>query len=358
MKASPTPTVAVPTPPTPAPTSFPPRTQKTNQPPTNLSDRIIKHVNETLGNTTSAVTIQQQYTTLLGEMARTSTTARHRARQMALLPLLTLPPQRLEEAMTQLFSTNSTRLTVVGALIGLESRLPHCHLRAELKCLARHFKKRVQDPRWTDLVTPTDAAKVHLQFKESPVETRRILLAAMIAWCQGCRIGDILRVKTCHLDLNKLTMTLTDHKTSLSIGPYTVHYTQQIAEWIALADLPVPASTYVFFPTDSDVTDTMIASRHKKLKSICPTLKTMDLRGLRRGGLCNASEAADQDSELRTLSAHTSDPALRTYLQAGKRSAATKRTQHRLIAHNVARMINPGGPIAPAGSPSTSGRKP
>lgn len=164
-----------------------------------------------------------------------------------------------------------------------------------------------------------------------------LALAAWIAFVCGRRICDILRISIADIflkattPLEGLAALLVDHKTAQSQGCFALHLPNELETVLrkTIDQATRAGSTMLFGSTD-----------WKKMEAIIKTkyLPQTDLRGLRRGGLCQASIIATSDDDLLVLSDHTSTKALKTYLGGGLLSAIRRRKQITFVENTMERI--------------------
>lgn len=193
-------------------------------------------------------------------------------------------------------------------------------------------ERRALGPAWLPLderqvVTVTQARVLY--------SNRMVCKYAFVAWLafvQGRRVGDMFQLEKQYIFRDNAigpAVIVRFHKTASTLGPFTMHLTEEVMldllHWVHQS----PHPTWIFLALGESV---RLAEARLKRR----WLPTTDLRGLRRGGLCNASAAAENDADLLVMSDHTSLAGLRTYLGCGLLAQPRRQQQLRLTNHNVA----------------------
>lgn len=285
---------------------------------------------------------------------RFSATARlrqvHAARRLALAPLLAVPEAKRQEIiMTQgwMPSTQATQWAILCALAR--------DLGRPMSPLARAIQKRLdalasQRPAWT--TDAKDFASPEWIHALLPSAADPYVLAALLTWTLGARIGDILRLRSENVGLYQRfpgtvvhSFTVVEGKTVPHIGPYTVFLTTSTPfneELVTHTRTTAMARPYLFLraPTllTRDALEKAVAEAERELKA---KIGNVDLRSLRRGGLSHLSASGFPDEAVRTLSNHTSDAQLQLYLRAGRFNGARAQQQEEMTR---AQFENPTPP--------------
>ena len=219
------------------------------------------------------------------------------------------------------------------------------HNSTALKMWIAFFRKKqnLKGPTWlphdpTKVVSLEQAARL-----QQAMHTDPLALAAWLSFVCGRRICDILRIAIPDIfskmatpapsasPLLGLSALLIDHKTAGSQGCFAVHLPDSLEPVLqrAITAAQAQRSSMLFGTTDWRANEHIIKQRY---------LSNVDIRGLRRGGLCQASQVAENDEDLLVLSDHTSTKALKTYLGGGLLSASRRRKQIHFVESTIDRI--------------------
>lgn len=197
-------------------------------------------------------------------------------------------------------------------------------------------EKNRMGPTWMpddegQVVTAAQATRLHLYW-----QTDKVACAAWIAWVNGRRISDVLRLERVYvLQRNQIggAVLLRLHKTAGTKGSISMHCPPIVMDKI-LWWMDRTTDAFIFLDnttSDPESVKRAMAQATRHLKRI--HLPTTDLRGLRRAGLSNASAIAEREEDLLVLSDHSNLNAMRTYLGRGLLSVPRRQTQVNFVNH-------------------------
>lgn len=259
----------------------------------------------------------------------------HASRRLSLAPLLAVPEAKRQEIITTQGWMASTQATQWAILCSLARDLGK-----PVSPLARAIQKRLdavaaQRPPWTtdtkNFATPEWIRSL------LPSASDPYVLAALLAWTLGARVGDILKIRSESAALYQTfpqtvvhSFTIVEGKTVPHTGPYTVFlstatpFNEELVDHVrAMATRP-----YLFLTAarllEKDALEKAVEEAERKMHE---RIGGVDLRSLRRGGLSHLSAAGFSDEAVRTFSTHTSDAQLQLYLRAGRFNGARAREQ-------------------------------
>lgn len=275
-------------------------------------------------------------------------------RAHAFFPLLLLGPASLCTALTILrqertYNAPSSLATALSTLLAparwlqawllLQQAPPpvrpcFIHDQSVLLVWISFFKKEQnkRGPTWL----PTDAGKVVTLHQAAILQRQMwadpLALAGWLAFVGGRRICDVLRIRIADLfgaatpttpqtattPLLGLAALLVDHKTAASQGSFAMHLPDTLIPLIQHTIQAARGSEFLFGSADWRLNERELKRRY---------LADTDLRGLRRGGLCQASLTAATEEDLLNLSDHTSVRALKTYMAGGLLAGVRRRKQ-------------------------------
>lgn len=210
-------------------------------------------------------------------------------------------------------------------------------------------EQNLSGPTWlpqdnSEVVSLSQAA--HLSAAAS---SNHLALAALMAFCTGRRICDILRIERAYVFLQHVlgpSIVLVVHKTAPTRGPLTVFLPQALVELVRLRMLATQGQKYLFCNAVGTGATCDWTKQEKLLKKTF--FPKTDLRGLRRGGLCTAAQAASREEDMLMMSDHGNLRGLQTYLGGGLMSIPRRNIQVHLgdhIAQQIQQVAGQPGPV-------------
>lgn len=261
------------------------------------------------------------------------------AAKRALLPLFTLPAEKLTEAFNKLADERQWSRPTRIARLNKALTLPHLVANAKaanqqvaaLKELRRSLEA-IQPPAWDpqaegEYMTTADAEHLAQLMEEQP-ENKRLLAPVLLAYLLTQRVGDVLAWRTDNVRLieradpatNTVSILVVEGKTVARTGPYAVQCWQNSIAAKLLMELKSEDTTtpYLFLKESSILEDhaevrKAVIQQQRKIKQVWK----QKLLAPRRGSAVALGSLATPEEDIMTLSRHPQPHTLRRYMAAG-----------------------------------------